>query len=81
MKKFQKDQKKNFFIGICNSCGELYEASTAVEDLEGVTFGCKKMLCSGRVVLQHAKSAGKEAISSAPVEDFSNGENGPRRFC
>lgn len=81
MKKFQKDQKRNFFIGICNSCGELYEASSAVEDLEGLTFECKKMLCSGRVVLQYAKSAAKDAIESAPLDNKSKGDDDPRRYC
>ncbi len=47
----QERSGPSIFVGICKSCGEVYEARSALEDLEGVTFKCKKILCEGRVAL------------------------------
>jgi len=77
------NKKKNLYAGVCSKCGEIYEASTAVDDLEGLTFNCKKMLCSGRVQLC-AKHKYKNEKSLAPVsslEDAGLEELGPRRYC
>lgn len=63
---------RNVFTGRCDSCGELYEAETSLEDLEGVHFDCKKMICKGKVELRY----------SGPEDSFPrNGDKTPRRYC
>lgn len=79
MKKKLSDQKKNFFLGVCNKCGEIYEASSQVDDLDGVTFSCKKMLCSGRIELKLANSSDASELDAPFDSDYSGPE--PRRFC
>lgn len=79
MKKNLSDQKKNFFLGVCNECGEIYEASSQVDDLAGVTFSCKKMLCSGRIELKAVDATDPSGLE-APIDSEYSGA-GPRRFC
>lgn len=62
---------QNVFVGICKDCGEVYEARSGLEDLEGVTFQCKKLLCEGKVSLE----------SSAERDRYENHDNRPKRFC
>jgi hypothetical protein len=50
----QEKTKPSLFLGICKTCGETYEARSVLEDLEGVTFQCKKVMCEGRVALVSA---------------------------
>ncbi len=64
--------KPSLFVGVCKTCGEIYEAKSIHEDLEGVTFKCKKVLCDGRVSL---------VSSSTPMDSFSDDGVGPKRFC
>jgi hypothetical protein len=81
MKKIRPDQKRNFFRGICNGCGEIYEASSVVDDLEGLSFNCKKNVCSGRVTMNTGKNNGVRSLQVAPVEDENLFGDHPRRFC
>lgn len=71
-----------YFSGHCAKCGEIYEAQSKTDDLEGITFKCKKALCQGRVTLGVGKQsslAGKDA-QRAPIKP-SDGSSGSRRFC
>lgn len=68
-------QVKNVFIGNCDLCGETYEAQTTLEDLEGVSFICKKMLCEGKVEL---KFSGMENRAMKAMKDV---DKNPRRYC
>jgi len=78
-----KNKKKNLYAGVCSKCGEVYEASTAVDDLEGLTFNCKKMLCSGRVLLsaQHKLINEKSLAAVSSIEEAGLEDLGPRRYC
>lgn len=69
---------RNLFLGLCDQCHELYEAESVVDDLEGVTFNCKKDLCEGRVTLQIAsdEKAPQQKASFSQVPS-----KGPRRYC
>jgi|GEM_PF-7093520 len=78
MKKVDPNLKKNFFIGVCNKCGETYEASSAVDDLEGISFQCKKMLCTGRVEMSAVSSSNHVSSESG---DSNNTDQPPRRYC
>lgn len=49
------DSKENtvtYFSGLCSRCAERYEAHSATDNLEGISFSCKKMICSGNVILK-----------------------------
>lgn len=78
----QDDQMKdelNHYLGICESCGEAYEAQSVTEDLEGVSFICKKSLCEGSVSL---RSNFEDAeVSFVGTEGFAPISAGPRRYC
>lgn len=84
MKQFSSEDDRNTFVGICANCGEIYEASSAVDDLEGVAFNCKKMLCEGRVELKPSDPLSLDAIQSSKkaAEEFESLDSiDPRRFC
>lgn len=70
--------KNNLYTGICKKCGEAYEAESGADDLEGVSFRCKKFLCSGKVSLQMNESDSLEEIS--PIGGF-HIPQGPKKFC
>jgi hypothetical protein len=80
VKKSSKDEK-NSYLGVCGECGELYEANSLVDDLEGLTFNCKKMLCSGRVELAPAAKFAISEAKALPVDESSLEGSNPRRFC
>ena len=63
---------KNIFWGRCDRCGEAYEAETTLEDLEGVRFQCKKMICDGQVQLKFT------AMKDLPPPSQ---DKNPRRYC
>ena len=79
MKKFSSDSKRNVFIGVCSKCGEVYEANSVVDDLEGLSFSCKKMLCTGRVELGHADAKTHMNFEQGPSSGPDN--SGSRRYC
>lgn len=81
-KKFSEFDSPSFFSGVCEKCGEIYEAQSKTDDLEGITFKCKKVICTGRVTLAvgKAKVASKADPMPAPIEPKGSGNN-PRRFC
>jgi len=83
MKKKSQDSQKNLFLGGCDQCGELYEASSSVQDLEGLTFSCKKSVCSGRVELKLAASSASKDPALGDVSLSGNHQTtaGPRRYC
>jgi len=64
--------RPSLFVGVCKTCGEIYEAKSALEDLEGVTFKCKKLLCDGRVSL---------ASSASTPDSIADEGVSPKRFC
>jgi len=66
----------NLFSGVCSNCGEVYEAKSALEDLQGITFKCKKIFCRGQVTLDYSK--GPEVSSHRPS---SSSDKDPRRYC
>lgn len=78
-KTFEFDDSQNHYMGICNSCGEVYEADSVVEDLEGLTFDCRKDFCEGVVGMSLCLS--HEASSLFAISDFSKDEIDPKRFC
>ncbi|MDB5037251.1 MAG: hypothetical protein JWQ35_779 [Bacteriovoracaceae bacterium] len=63
----------NYFSGHCEKCGEIYQASSKADDLEGITFPCKKIRCTGRVTLSFAQ----ERILPKESSDKSK----PNRVC
>jgi len=67
-----KSPSKNIFWGRCDRCGEAYEAETTLEDLEGVRFQCKKMICDGQVQLKFT------AMKDLPPPSQ---DKNPRRYC
>ena len=71
-------QDANCFSGACDLCGEIYEAESKTEDLEGITFKCRKQICSGRVTLELAPLVKKS--SELPIVTSEKSET-PRRYC
>lgn len=71
-----------YFSGRCEKCGEVYEAQSKNDDLEGITFKCKKVVCAGRITLgagsMHSVAA-KEAPSHPSQQNDS--DKPPRRYC
>lgn len=79
MKKTDSDIQKNLFTGSCSVCGELYEASSAVDDLEGLNFSCKKLMCGGRIELRPSEIIGSRV--ELPGDSFSEKNAASRRYC
>ncbi len=73
-----KDFETNFYHGKCGTCSETYEAQSQTDDLEGITFECKKVVCKGRVTL--TLNLQKSNPNSADVSEGKPGSN-PPRFC
>jgi len=53
---FAMNMEQRFFVGLCDSCNEIYEARAKNDDLKGVTFKCRKDFCSGKVSLDETRS-------------------------
>jgi hypothetical protein len=70
--------KGNVYTGLCKKCGESYEAESGGDDLDGVTFRCKKFLCSGKVSLQLTEAGELEA--PIPMNGFQV-PTPPKKFC
>lgn len=69
-----KQKSKLFYSGFCELCGEVYEANSGTDDLTGLKFNCKHLLCRGKVVLQKGQSI--------PMTNAAKREaQAPRRFC
>jgi hypothetical protein len=81
-KKHSNFDSPSFFSGACEKCSEIYEANSKTDDLEGITFKCKKVLCQGRVTLGvgQSKSLSSKNMMPVPSEVTDNPSN-PRRYC
>ncbi len=73
MKKHDRFESSTLFEGRCTLCNELYQAQSKSDDLEGITFKCKKVSCKGRVSLKFAHHFSLPSRALAP--------NKPSRFC
>ncbi|TVQ79430.1 MAG: hypothetical protein EA369_04670 [Bradymonadales bacterium] len=69
----------DLYTGRCDTCGERYEAQSGTEDLEGLRFRCRALLCSGSVELRHTGS-----VHVAQHSKMSGGfeiREAPKKFC
>ncbi|MBN8554281.1 MAG: hypothetical protein J0L93_02455 [Deltaproteobacteria bacterium] len=66
-----------FFLGHCNKCGEGFESQSKSDDLEGVVFKCRKVLCTGRVTLGTAQKT--SSVNASPL--LEKKDETPRRYC
>jgi hypothetical protein len=51
-----KRQQPEIFRGLCDDCGERYEATAKTDNLSGTQFNCKHMFCKGKVTLLKAEA-------------------------
>ena len=70
-------EQTQFFLGHCNKCGEAFEAQSKTDDLEGVVFKCRKVLCTGRVSLGAAQKT--SSANASPM--IKEKEDTARRYC
>lgn len=67
MKNSPTIDKPGLFSGACTMCCEVYEASSQTDDLEGVTFRCRKVRCAGQVTLKPQAKQAKEKLQQKTI--------------
>lgn len=80
-KKHSEFDSPTFFSGVCEKCAEVYEAKSKTDDLEGITFKCKKTLCNGRVTLKVGKAKSESSKEGMLAPSDLQSSSNPRRYC